>query len=113
MTIHRKTGSGSMKGVIAASLAAAIGLALTSAPAFADPHWDHDGWHHHERWEHHHWDHRDDDDGGYAYGYAPLPPAYYAPPPAYYAPPPAYYAPPPVYYGPPSFSFGVNIPLNH
>lgn len=111
MTIRSNPASRNARRVIAASLAAAIGLALTAAPAFADQGWDHhDGWRHHERWEHHHrWHHRDDDGwrGGYVYGYAAPPPVYYQPPPAYYAPPP------PVYYGPPSVSFGFNIPLNH
>lgn len=112
MTVYSNPSIRRINRLMAAALAAGIGLALTATPAFADPPWRHDGWGHdhwgHERWEHHRW-HRDHDGWrrGYAYGYAP-PPVYYAPPP------PVYYAPPPpVYYGAPSFSFGVNIPLNH
>lgn len=102
MPVNGTTSTRRIGRIIAATLAAGIGLALTGAPAFADQ-WG--GWGHHDRahydhhgWQHHRW-HRDNDwRRGRVYGYAP--------PPVYYAPPP------PVYYAPPSVSFGVNIPFN-
>lgn len=126
MTTQRMIGP---RRLLAAALAAGIGVAMMTAPAFADPPWDHGGWHqdhgdhdhwdgdgwHHDRGDHGHWDrdgwrHRwhHDHDWRRNYAYAPPPPVYYAPPP-----PPAYYAPPPVYFGPPVVSFGFNIPFNH
>lgn len=100
MTVQTTKSKARIGRIIGAVLVASVGLAATSGAAFAD--WQHDGGYHHEdhRGWHHHWRrhwHRE----------------YYPPPPVYYAPPPPAYYAPPVYYGPPSFSFGVNIPLNH
>jgi len=83
-------------------LFAALGvgfLVTATAPAFAEWHGGHGGWHG-GGW-HHGWGHRGWYGGPYVYG----PRVYYAPPAPYYSYYPSY-----PYYARPGVTFGVTIP---